>query len=55
MDWCETNRVKISDFERRQMKALKDELDKEYEAQTGLNARTSKDRAERKLSSNSRT
>ncbi len=47
--------VKITDFERRQMAALRTELDQEYEKQIGLKKATSKDRAADRLSSSSRT
>ena len=47
--------VKITDFERRQMAALRAELDQEYEAQAGLVKQTSKDAKPTKLSSTSRT
>jgi transposase-like protein len=47
--------IKVSDFERRQMKALRQELDSEYEAQSGLAKPTSKGNADDKLSSSSRT
>ena len=42
--------VKITEFERRQIAAIRNELDQEYEAAVGLNAKPSKDE-----SSNSRT
>ena len=47
--------VKVTDFERRQMTALREELDREYEAQSGLAKPTSKGNAAKKLSSTSRT
>ena len=47
--------VKITDFERRQMKALRDELDHEYEARNGLDKNASKATPPRKLPSNSQT
>jgi transposase-like protein len=47
--------VKITDFERRQMAALRTELDHEYEAQTGLHQGTSKHQPQDQLSSNSQT
>jgi len=47
--------VKVTDFERRQMKSLREELDSEYEAQAGLVKPTSKGSAAKKLSSTSRT
>ena len=47
--------VKITDFERRQMAAVRTELDQEYEAQAGLAKPTSKEKHSVKLSSSSRT
>ena len=47
--------VKITDFERRQMVALRAEFDQEYEAQTSLNRRPSKAQPQTKISSKSRT
>jgi len=47
--------IKITDFERRQMAALRAELDQEYEAQTDLDRGTSKAKPQTKLSSSSRT
>ena len=47
--------IKVTDFERRQMKALRAELDHEYDAQTGLAKQSSKDNATSELSSTSRT
>lgn len=47
--------VKVTDFERRQMKVLKEELDQEYRAQTGPEKPTSRDQAAEKISSSSRT
>jgi putative transposase len=47
--------IRITDFERRQMAALRQELDREYEAQTGLANGTSKGSPNRQLSSNSQT
>jgi len=47
--------IKISAFERRQMEAVRKELDQEYEAQSGLAKQSSKDTAADKLSSRSRT
>jgi transposase-like protein len=47
--------IRVTDFERRQMKALRAELDQEYEAQNGLARQSSKDDATSKLSSTSRT
>jgi transposase-like protein len=47
--------IRITDFERRQMKGLRAELDQEYEAQTGLAKQASKDNPSNRLSSSSRT
>ena len=47
--------VKITDFERRQMAAIRAELDKEYEAQIGLDKPNPKEKRSNNLSSNSRT
>jgi len=47
--------VKVTEFERRQLTAIRNELDQEYEAQVGLKMKSSKDAAETKISSNSRT
>ena len=47
--------VKVTEFERRQMAAVRKELDEEYEASVGLDAQPSKDSAQPKISSNSRT
>jgi len=47
--------IRITDFERRQMAALRQELDREYEAQTGLAHSTSKGSPNRQISSTSRT
>lgn len=47
--------IRITDFERRQMKAVRQELGQEYEAQTGLAKQPSKEKAADKLSSSSRT
>jgi transposase-like protein len=47
--------IKLTDFERRQMAALRKELDQEYEAQSGLAKQTSKGPPADKLSSSSRT
>jgi hypothetical protein len=46
--------VKITEFERRQVAAVRNELDQEYEAAVGLDVKPSKDEAAR-ISSNSRT
>lgn len=47
--------VRITDFERRQMAALRAEPGQEYEAQTGLKQGTSKAKPQTQLSSSSRT
>jgi putative transposase len=47
--------VKVTDFERRQMTALRQELDEEYEATTGLAKRPSKAKPQTQLSSSSQT
>lgn len=47
--------VKITDFERRQMKALRAELDQEYEAAIGPKPDASKEKPQTQLSSRSRT
>jgi transposase-like protein len=47
--------VKVSEFERRQLAAVKKELDQEYEAMAGLDAKISKDGHPARKSSNSRT
>ena len=47
--------VKVTEFERRQMKGLKDELDQEYRDQIGTDKPTSKVHDAKKISSNSRT
>jgi hypothetical protein len=47
--------IKVSDLERRQMKALREELDSEYRTQSGFAKPTSKGNAAGKLSSSSRT
>ena len=47
--------IKITDFERRQMVAVRQELDHEYEAQNGLAMKHSADANQTKLSSTSRT
>ena len=47
--------IKITEFERRQMVALRKELDQEYEAAIGLNAKTSKDAAGQQIPSSART
>jgi len=47
--------VKVSDFERRQLAAVRKELDQEYEAMAGLDAKPSKDGNLARKSSSSRT
>ena len=47
--------IKITDFECRQMAALRQELDQEYEAQTGLAKPNSKGASRNEISSRSRT
>jgi transposase-like protein len=47
--------VKVSEFERRQLAAVKKELDQEYEAMAGLDAKISKDGHPARKSSNSWT
>jgi hypothetical protein len=47
--------VKITDFERRQMAALRQELDEEYEATIGLKKGASKAKPQTQLSSTSQT
>jgi len=47
--------VKVTEFERRQMTAVRKQLDHEYEATLGLNPKPAKDEAQVRISSNSRT
>lgn len=47
--------IKITDFERRQMAVVRQEIDQEYEAHNGLTKRPSDDAGQTKLSSKSRT
>jgi hypothetical protein len=47
--------VKVTEFERRQMAAVRQELDQEYEAMVGLDAKSSKDETQVRKSSRSRT
>ena len=47
--------VKVTEFERRQMAAVRKDLDQEYEATVGLNAKLSKDDVHVRISSNPRT
>ena len=47
--------VKITEFERRQTAAVRKELDQEYEVAVGLNAKSSKDEVDVRISSSFRT
>jgi putative transposase len=47
--------IRVTDFERRQMLAIRQELDHEYEANNGLVKPTSGEKPNAKLSSTSRT
>ena len=47
--------IKVTEFERRQITAVRKELDQEYEAAVGLVAKPSKDEVNARKSSNSRT
>lgn len=47
--------IKVTDFERRQIAALRTEFDQEYEAPVGLTEQASKAKPPTKLSSSSRT
>lgn len=47
--------IKINDFERRQLAALREELDQEYKARNGLAKTASTDQAQTNLSSRNRT
>ena len=47
--------IKVTEFERRQIAAIKKELDQEYEAQVGLKTHPSKDAVYVKISSSPRT
>jgi transposase-like protein len=47
--------IKVTDFERRQMAAVRRELDQEYETRNGLTKKPSADSPDTKLSSSSRT
>ena len=47
--------IKVTEFERRQLSAVKKELDQEYEAQTDLYRKSSKAAAHTKISSSSQT
>lgn len=43
--------IKVTEFERRQLAAVKKELDQEYETEVDLNLKPSKDAAQTKISS----
>ena len=47
--------IRVSELERRQMRAVREELGQEYEAQNGLAAKTSAPARQAKLSSTART
>ncbi len=47
--------VKVTEFERRQLTAIRNELDQEHEVQVGLKMKSSKDAAQAKISSGFRT
>jgi hypothetical protein len=47
--------IKVTEFEHRQIAAVRKELDQEYETQIGLKMQLSKDAAPAKISSNLRT
>ena len=47
--------IRVSELERRQMRAVREELDREYEAQNGLGSKASAPARQAKLSSTSRT
>jgi hypothetical protein len=47
--------IKVTEFEHRQITAVRKELDQEYEVQVGLKTQLSKDAAPVKISSNLRT
>jgi transposase-like protein len=47
--------IKVTEFERRQLSAVKKELDQEYETQVDLNRRPSKTAAQTKISSSAQT
>lgn len=47
--------IKVTEFERRQMTALRKELDQEYEAEIGLDTKASKDDSGQKIPSTART
>jgi putative transposase len=47
--------IKVTEFENRQITAVRKELDQEYETQVDLKTQPSKDAAQVKISSSSRT
>jgi len=47
--------VKVTEFERRQMAAVRKELDQEYDSMVDLNAKSSKDAAQVRISSRNPT
>jgi putative transposase len=47
--------IKVTEFERRQLSAVRKELDQEYEAQVDLHRRPSKAAPQTKISSNAQT
>jgi hypothetical protein len=47
--------IKVTEFERRQVAAVRKELDQEYETQVGLKKQPSKDAVQVKISSSPRT
>ena len=47
--------VKVTEFERRQLAAIRQDLDQEYEARTGFKAKPSSEDPQTKISSTSRT
>jgi hypothetical protein len=47
--------IKITEFERRQMAALRKELDQEYEADIGLDNKSSKEASGQQIPSTART
>jgi hypothetical protein len=47
--------IKVTEFEHRQIAAVRKDLDQEYEAQVGLKTQLSNDAAPVKISSNLRT
>jgi len=47
--------IKVTEFEQRQLSAVKKELDQEYEAQVDLNRKPTKGPAQTKISGSSQT